>query len=430
MPGSAGFLGKLESALILASDSEEQKLNKTLLIFACGLMSFAAVFWLALYWSMGIKFPPEIPLGYQFVSAATLVIFLKTRNFAFFRTSQVSLFLFVPFIMQCSIGSYVSASGVILWALLAPIGVMIAHGPRESVPWFFAYLVLTAVSGFFDYFIGQPSTVPLRTVAVFFGLNFAAVSTIIYFLIHYSIREKQKVKVKLDEQHQLLAGEREKSERLLLNVLPGPIAERLKQGESTIADGFADVTVMFADLVNFTSLSEEMAPAQIVSLLNEVFSAFDQLAEKHSLEKIKTIGDAYMVAGGLPGGAAEYVEAVAEMALEMREAVASHRLATRRWLNVHVGIATGPAVGGVIGKKKFVYDLWGNTVNRASRLSEEAQIGEIRVDASSYKRLRHRFTFDTGEVRAIKGSGEMKTYRLLGANTEIGVQPPQARTAS
>ncbi|HSF46733.1 MAG TPA: adenylate/guanylate cyclase domain-containing protein [Burkholderiales bacterium] len=418
MAGSSGLLSKLESAVFAPSDSEEQKLHKTLLIFASGLMGFAAIFWLAIYWSMGIKFPPEIPLGYQLASAASLIAFLKNKNFPLFRLIQVTMFLFVPFIMQWSIGSYVAASGVMLWALLAPIGVLIAQGPRESIPWFIAYLVLTAVSGFFDYYIGQPSTVPLKTVAVFFGLNFAAVSTIVYFLIHYSIREKQRLKQTLSEQHELLAQEQEKSERLLLNVLPGPVAKRLKQGERTIADGFADVTVMFADITGFTTLSEEMAPSHVVHLLNEVFSGFDQLAERHGLEKIKTIGDAYMVAGGLQASPGEYCEAVAAMALAMHAVIAQNPLLAKRGVSVHIGIATGPAVGGVIGQKKFVYDLWGNTVNLASRLSAEAEAGSIKVDVTTYKRLRHIFQFEGPQLIALKGRGEMPTYRLIGAARE------------
>jgi adenylate cyclase len=418
MAGSSGFLSKLEAAVFAADDSEEQKLHKTLLIFASGLMGFAAIFWLAIYWSMGIKFPPEVPLGYQLASAASLALFLKNKDFALFRLIQVTMFLFVPFIMQWSIGSYVAASGVMLWALLAPIGVLIAQGPRESIPWFIAYLVLTAVSGFFDYYIGQPSSVPLKTVAVFFGLNFAAVSTIVYFLIHYSIREKQRLKQTLSEQHELLALEQEKSERLLLNVLPGPVAKRLKQGERTIADGFADVTVMFADITGFTTLSEEMAPSQVVHLLNEVFSGFDELAEKHGLEKIKTIGDAYMVAGGLQVSAEDYCEAVAEMALAMHQVIAQNPLLARRGVNVHIGIATGPAVGGVIGQKKFVYDLWGTTVNLASRLSAEAEAGSIKVEVTTYKRLRHMFQFEGPQAIALKGRGEMQVYRLLGATRQ------------
>lgn len=407
------FLQSLEAAVVSPGDTADERLNKTLLVFACALMGFAAILWLAIYWSMGIKFPVEIPLGYQLVSAVSLIVFLKTRNFEFFRMTQVTMFLFVPFIMQWSIGSYVSSSGVMLWALLAPIGVMLFQGARESIPWFFAYIVLTAVSGFFDFFLAgeQPSGVPMKTVAVFFVLNFAAMSSIVYLLIHYSVREKEKLKRALDDKNVLLAAEQEKSERLLLNVLPGPIAQRLKHDEGTIADGFSDVTVMFVDIVNFTSLSEELPPNQVVALLNQVFSELDGLAEKYGVEKIKTIGDAYMVAGGLPGTAEDYTEAMAGMALELRD-IACHKAPLKN-LHFHIGIATGPAVGGVIGRKKFVYDLWGDTVNLASRLASEAEVGTIPVDVITYKRLKRRYQFAGPNPIVLKGKGEINVYVLL-----------------
>ncbi|MGH8728941.1 MAG: adenylate/guanylate cyclase domain-containing protein [Burkholderiales bacterium] len=406
-----GIFRSLEAAVVSPNDTADQRLNKTLLVFACALMGFAAIVWLAIYWSMGIKFPVEIPLGYQLLSAASLLLFLKTKNFEFFRATQVTMFLFVPFIMQWSIGSYVSSSGVILWALLAPIGVMLSQGARESIPWFFAYIVLTAMSGFFDFYLATPSEVPLRTVAVFFVLNFAAMSSIVYLLINYSVHEKEKLKRALDDKNLLLVAEQEKSERLLLNVLPSAIAQRLKHDEATIADGFSDVTVMFVDIVNFTTLSEELPPNQVVALLNQVFSQLDALAEKYGVEKIKTIGDAYMVAGGLPGTSQEYTEAMANMALELRDIAG--REAPLKNLKFHIGIATGPAVGGVIGKKKFVYDLWGDTINLASRLASEAEVGTIPVDTTTYKRLRRRYQFSGPDSIPLKGKGDINVYLLI-----------------
>jgi hypothetical protein len=186
--------------------------------------------WLAIYWAMGIKFSATVPFSYLLLSAGSLMLYLWKRNFELFRFIQVSLFLFVPFIMQWSIGSYVSSSGVMLWALLAPVGVMIFQGPRESLPWFFAYIVMTAISGFFDYYLGdgEQQGVTMQSVAVFFSLNFAAVSTIVYLLISYFVNQRDKLQARIDEQYKLLQAEQEKSERLLLNILPGPIAQRLK----------------------------------------------------------------------------------------------------------------------------------------------------------------------------------------------------------
>ena len=426
---AGNWLVQLGQRVISSTDSEQEKLNKTLAIFASGLMGFGAMLWLAIYWAMGIKFSATVPFSYLLISAGSLMLYLWKRNFELFRFIQVSLFLFVPFIMQWSIGSYVSSSGVMLWALLAPVGVMIFQGPRESLPWFFAYIVMTAISGFFDYYLGdgEQQGVTMQSVAVFFSLNFAAVSTIVYLLISYFVNQRDKLQARIDEQYKLLQAEQEKSERLLLNILPGPIAQRLKEQHATIADGFSDVTVMFADIINFTRLSEEMPPKFMVTLLNEVFSHFDQLAEKHGLEKIKTIGDAYMVAGGLdehhqrPGAVGahrDYCTAICNMATEMRDYMETLSGIRRARLQIHVGIGTGPAVAGVIGMKKFIYDLWGDTVNIASRVTEQAGPSMILVDATTYRRVRGEYDFEGPQSIHVKGKGEITVYRLLGRKTQ------------
>src|SRR4030065_1108774 len=165
---------------------------------------------------------------------------------------------------------------------------------------------------------------PIKTIGVFFALNFAAMSSIIYFLVRYSVVEMDKIKDQLDQQHQLLAEEQKKSERVLLIVLPNSIAQRLKNHQGLIADGHADVTVMFADLVNFTQLTESLSPEQMVALLNTIFSSFDELSEKYGVEKIKTIGDAYMVVGGLNRNRTDYTRDIADLTLEMREFLNNH----------------------------------------------------------------------------------------------------------
>lgn len=223
-------------------------------------------------------------------------------------------------------------------------------------------------------------------------------------------------------QRRLLEAEQEKSEKLLLNILPKGIAERLKQANNNIAisfsqvivDKFPDVTVLFADIVGFTSLSSRISPESLVVFLNELFSIFDNLAEKHGLEKIKTIGDAYMAVGGLPEPLPHHAEAVADMALDMLTEISKIETAKEGWLRIRVGIHTGSAVAGVIGIKKFSYDLWGNTVNVASRMEHNSVAGNILVSEESYRRLCDKFMFiERGEVE-IKGKGMMKTYFLIG----------------
>ncbi|MBE2257716.1 MAG: adenylate/guanylate cyclase domain-containing protein [Candidatus Accumulibacter sp.] len=413
------FVDRLRNAGISPTDSEELRLQKSLLFFATGLISLASMVWLLIYWQLGPRFSSNLPFALQLLLVGNLLVYLKTLNFNAFRLIQLSLFLFTPFVAQWSIGSFITASGISLWALLAPIGAVLFIGTRESGAWFFAYVFLTALSGGFDYFLAdlpgnlQPA-VPERTAAFFFALNFTAVSTIVYLLLRYSDSEKHRAQRRLQEAHQLLQVEQERSERLLLNILPAPIAERLKNSKEPIADGFAEVSVMFADIVNFTRVAEGLTPQQVFAMLNKIFSCFDELAEQYGLEKIKTIGDAYMVAGGLNEARSDYSEALADMALEMCRLLRHDFSINEMHLELRIGIGTGPVVAGVVGKKKFIYDLWGDTVNIASRVTSEGVPGVVQVDQRTYWRLRDRFEFDEGREIHLKGKGNRLVYRLIG----------------
>jgi class 3 adenylate cyclase len=211
-----------------------------------------------------------------------------------------------------------------------------------------------------------------------------------------------------------LQREKERSQRLLLNVLPAPIATRLEEQEDVIADGFPEVTVLFADLVDFTRRSQRSSPQQVVQVLDELFTAFDQLTKRHGLEKIKTIGDAYMVAGGLPEPRPDHARAVADMALAMRDEVAGRTDPSGQPLQVRIGIDTGPVVAGVIGTDKFSYDLWGDTVNTASRMESTGVPGCIQVTVRTYQRLGDGYRFQRRGLVAVKGKGEMVSYFLVG----------------
>jgi adenylate cyclase len=211
-----------------------------------------------------------------------------------------------------------------------------------------------------------------------------------------------------------LRRERLRAERLLLNILPQPIAERLKRNESAIADRFDAVTVLFADLVDFTSLAAKITPTQLVNLLDEIFSAFDRLIEQYNLEKIKTIGDAYMAVGGLPIPRKNHAEAVADMALAMQQAIANFQTDLKKPFQLRIGINTGDVVAGVIGKKKFSYDLWGDTVNIASRMESEGMAGKIQVTTATYELLKDKYILQPRGTVFIKGRGKMLSYWLLG----------------
>ena len=214
-----------------------------------------------------------------------------------------------------------------------------------------------------------------------------------------------------------LRKERNKTENLLLNLLPEPIAERLKEEPGVIADKFEKATILFADLVNFTQISTTMSATKLVYLLNEIFSSFDELTEKHGLEKIKTIGDAYMVAGGIPIARPDHAEASAEMALDMLVAIDELNVKLEASFDLRIGINSGPVVAGVIGTKKFIYDLWGNAVNTASRMESHGVPGRIQVSFYTYELLRDKYEFEERGSIDIKGQGEMRTYFLTGPKT-------------
>ena len=210
-----------------------------------------------------------------------------------------------------------------------------------------------------------------------------------------------------------LIVQQEQSEKLLLNILPKPIAERLKAEQSTIADSFADVSVLFADIVGFTELSARMSPTELVKRLNVIFSHFDQLAEKYGVEKIKTIGDAYMVVGGLPMPRDDHAEAIAQMALGMQAKIAKLCADTGEKLAIRVGINSGPVVAGVIGVSKFTYDLWGDTVNVAARMEATGFAGRIQVTDVTYELLKDKYLLERRGIIQVKGKGNMMTYWLL-----------------
>jgi adenylate cyclase len=226
--------------------------------------------------------------------------------------------------------------------------------------------------------------------------------------------ERKRLRDREREFMRRLQDEQQKSEKLLLNILPQPIAERLKKGEHTIADSFSEVTVLFSDLVGFTELSTGIEPSQLVEKLNLIFLAFDRLTEKHGLEKIKTIGDAYMLVGGLPTPRQDHVEAVADMALDMLREIDRLNETHQANFNIRVGIHTGPVVAGVIGKNKFNYDLWGDTVNIASRMESQGVAGCVQLSETTYNRIKEKFILERRGPIEVKGKGQMVTYLLRG----------------
>jgi adenylate cyclase len=392
----------------LPEDGEDERLRKASLVLTAAMITAMAIVWVATYASLGLYLSAGIPLVYQVVSIVSLFALARSGRFEVFRTSQLALIMLLPVLLQWSLGGFASSSAVMLWALISPLAALVL-APRP-LPWFLAYLALTAVSGLLEPFL-SPESIPETVNVLFFVLNVGAVSLVVYFLLRYFTRG--------------LAFEREKSESLLLNVLPASIARRLKDGEHPLADRFDDATVLFADLVGFTPMSERLSPEEVVELLDDLFSQFDAIAERRGLEKIKTVGDAYVVVGGVPEPSATAAEEVADMALEMLALVAARGAPSGGNLSLRIGIDIGPVVAGVIGQRKFTYDLWGDTVNTASRMESHGVAGQIQVTPRAYRRLSEHFRFEQREPLLVKGKGRIAPYLLIG---RAPVPMPQANS--
>jgi adenylate cyclase len=392
---------RLASVGALETDSEEERTRKGALVLFTLLVMALSVLWIGTYLALGLALSAAIPAVYEVVSLAALGAFARTKRLAPLRFVQLSLILVLPFAVQWSLGGFVASSAVMVWAFTAPMGALAWWSARRSVPWFVAFLGLTVVSWAVDGRL-DPQPVPDSVRVAFFALNIGAVSLATYLVLLYFVRERERARAALDAEHR-------RSERLLLNILPGPIAERLKERDEVIADAFPDATVLFADIVDFTRLADRIGAEEVVAILNETFTRFDRIAEAHALEKIKTIGDAYMVAGGIPTPRPDHAEAVAAMALEMREVFEGPD-----GLLLRIGIDTGPVVAGVIGRRKFIYDLWGDTVNTASRMESHGLPGRIQVTDRVQQRLRTRFVLEARGRIEVKGKEPMRTWWLLG----------------
>jgi class 3 adenylate cyclase len=384
----------------LPDDSDELRLRKAVLVLSSTLMASLAAVWIVTFAALGRWVPAAIPLVYQLATAVSLWTFARTRRYRLVRRSQLAMSLLLPFALQWSLGGFEASSAVCLWGITSPLGALLFVGARQATPWFVAFAGLVALSAAIDQPLSDGATaLPHGVVIAFFALNILGVATTAFALLEYFVRARERALAE--------------SERLLLNVLPGPVAARLKRRTGIIADDCPGVTVLFADIVGFTPLSERLSAPELVQLLDRVFARWDAVALEHGVEKIKTIGDAYMVAGGIPLPREDHAEAIAEMALAMGPELAACARETGLPLEVRIGIDTGDVVAGVIGRAKFIYDLWGDTVNTASRMESHAPPGTIQVTERAYERLRHRYAFRARGTVDVKGKGPMPCYLLV-----------------
>jgi adenylate cyclase len=401
------WLGRLAAVGTVPADADDVRLRKVTLTFSVGMITLAGFLWGTMYVALGEYRAAVFPYAYSVCSLVNIAALGVWKRYGIFRFLQIFFILWLPYLLQWSLGGFVASGAVMIWALLAPIGALLFDSTRAAVKWFIAYLVLAVVSAAIESSVARFAPPFHLAVRVgFFALNLGTVSTVVFLLLRYFVQEVGKAQ--------------DRSERLLLNILPQPIADRLKRDPGTIAEAHPEVTVLFADIVNFTKFSANLSAKELVSLLNEVFSAFDRLADAHGLEKIKTIGDAYMAVAGLPGSTRAHAEAAVGMALELHPTL--DRICRERGiapLQLRIGLNTGPVVAGVIGRRKFSFDLWGDAVNTASRMESHGLPGRIQVTQRTYECLRADYEFESRGLVEIKGKGSMPTYFLLGRRAAL-----------
>ena len=382
-------------------DSEEIRIQKRMLVAVTGIVTVFAVVWGLVYWLLGEPKAGIIPLGYSVLTAINLVVFSRTKRYRLFRTTQLLLLLILPFALQFVLGGFVGGSAVTLWGLMAPLGALVMQGRREAVAWMIAFSVLLVVSLVLQPSMDIENDLREGVVPLFFLLNIFALSLTAFLVLNYFVGQRDRIQAQLEI-------EQAKSDTLLLNVLPEEVAEDLKEHGATDAKSYESVSVLFADVVGFTAYAESVSPARMLALLTQVFTRFDEISQRHGVEKIRTIGDSYMAAAGVPVERSDHAEVMARAALEMIDYVTGVDVEFR------IGINSGPLVAGVIGTTKFQYDIWGDTVNTASRIESSGEPGRIQISEGTYELIRQRFECLPRGLVAMKGKGELRTWWLIG----------------
>jgi guanylate cyclase len=393
-------------------DDEELRQKKTLLVLLAVLILPVSAVWGTVYLAFGSPVG-IVPFIYLTVSIGSLVLFSRTRNFRLLLVIQLLDILLTTTAGQMLVGGFLPSGGVALWGILAPLGALVFLEVRGAIRWFAAFVLVFLITGVAGEVFFRDADVPIWFTSTMLAMNVIGVGVVAFTLLASFASQRNAALA-------ALRVEREKSELLLENILPRSIAERLKAANQTIADHFDSASILFADVVDFTPLAQRLAPAEVVGFLDQLFSHFDTLVERHGLEKIKTIGDCYMAAAGMPDPTPDHARRAALLALDMREAVATSAVGDGFGLELRIGINSGPVIAGVIGSKRFLYDLWGDAVNTASRMESQSTPGEIQITGATYELLKDEFVCRPRGTILVKGKGEMETWYLVGRRSDGG----------
>jgi adenylate cyclase len=381
------------------ADDAETRQRKALLVGVSVLILPISLVWGTLYLALG---SPGGWIAYLYfaVSLAALLIFARTRDTAFLLRVQQLAILLAPTLSMIPVGGFTGTGAVGLWGLMAPMGALVFRDVRSGIRWFIAFMAVFAVSGVIGEVWHPLAPLPGWFTTTMLALNVIVAGSVVFMLLALFAQQRRDAQ--------------EVADSLLLNVLPRSIAERLKAQTQTIADSFSSASILFADVVDFTPRAEQLSAPDVVGLLDRLFGHFDALVERYDLEKIKTIGDCYMAAAGIPVTREDHARALALIALDMLEAVRANGPMGDLGLELRIGLNSGPVVAGVIGRKRFLYDLWGDAVNVADRMQTHGTPGRIQVTRSTYELLQDEFVLEPRGTIEVRGKGEMETWYLVG----------------
>jgi adenylate cyclase len=401
------FLRRTVSSIIRigadSSDTDEIRVRKAFLAISMCLCICAGIIWGAVYLAFREPIASLFPLSFAVLLVFNLIVLGRTKRTEFPAAVLGILSLLVPFGSGIALGGFANSGTVVLWSMLAPLGYVLVRKPSKFILWMLAYAGILILSSVLEPYLRPTNNLPPALIHVLFVVNLGGVSGFYAFILYYFVSQKNVLQ--------------EKADNLLLNILPKEIAAILKNENRTVADYYESASILFADVVNFTPLSATMTPIELVELLNEVFSLFDTLVGRYGLEKIKTIGDCYMVAAGIPQPRSDHAHVLTHLALDIRDYVSQCEFRGKR-LAFRIGVNSGPVVAGVIGRKKFIYDLWGDAVNTASRMESQGAGGFIQITDATYNLIKDDFICEPHGVINVKGKGEMNVWYVLAKRTE------------
>lgn len=381
-----------------ASDNE---LYLKQLFLGVNLLGMLALVFLAIFFALFTEYWASLVYALYAIITAAICFRLRLTGQGYhgFVTVQIIGVQLVGMLGTLALGGFANSGYVFVWAFLGPLASIVFTSRRRIWRWLLLYLMLMIAT-----FVLQPNAhrnqIPPGFLSFLSIGNLGGASALIAFMLYWAARQ--------------LHLEQARSEQLLLNILPKEIATRLKRENGIVADYFAEVSILFADVMNFTPLAAHMHPVELVNLLNAIFFQFDALVDKYGLEKIKTIGDCYMVASGVPRARRDHAQVLVQLALEMQALALQHEFLGGERIILRMGISSGPVVAGVIGRKKFTYDLWGDAVNVASRMASHGQSGAIQITHDTYQLIKDDFICEPQGTIPVKGKGQMTIWHVIG----------------